>query len=208
MFEVLGHYRARIEASDVLERLDLAPGFFYVVSCHREENVDDPANLEAFAQTLNALAATRKRRIIFSTHPRTRKRIDELGIPLDPLVEMLRPLGFLDYIQLQLHAAAVLSDSGTITEESSILGLPALNLRQAHERPEGMEEGAVIMTGLGWTSVERGLEALEAVHGEARPAERASRLVRDYDAPNVSQTVLRTILSYTDYVNRTVWRKS
>jgi UDP-N-acetylglucosamine 2-epimerase (non-hydrolysing) len=174
-----------------------------VVSCHREENVDVEANLHRFVETLNQLAATRKRRIIVSTHPRTRARLEALGLRLDPLVDLHKPLGFLDYIQLQRSAAAVLSDSGTITEEASILDLPALNLREAHERPEGMEEGAVMMTGLRWDRVEQGLAMLEA----ARPEGRRARLVADYDAPNVSQTVARVILSYTDYVNRVVWRK-
>ncbi len=203
MQEVLHHAMPRIEASDVLNRLSLTPGGYYVVSCHREENVDAEGNLRHFVETLNQLAAARKRRVIISTHPRTRARLQALGIVLDPLVELLKPLGFLDYIRLQMSAAAVLSDSGTITEESSILDLPALNLREAHERPEGMEEGAVMMTGLSWDRVKQGLTMLES----NRPEGRQTRIVADYDAPNVSQTVARVILSYTDYVNRVVWRR-
>jgi UDP-N-acetylglucosamine 2-epimerase (non-hydrolysing) len=204
MYEVLHHAMARIQASDVLSRLALEPGGYYVVSCHREENVDSEVNLLRLVETLNQLAASRGKRIIMSTHPRTRSRLDALGIVLNPLVELLKPLGFLDYIKLQTSAAAVLSDSGTITEEASILDFPALNIRDAHERPEGMEEGAVMMTGLAWERVQQGLVMLEAT---ARAEGRQTRLVRDYDAPNVSQTVARVILSYTDYVNRVVWRR-
>ena len=203
MFEVLHHAMPRIEASDILGRLALQPGEYYVVSCHREENVDAEDNLRRLVETLNQLASSRQRRIIMSTHPRTRARLEALGLHLDPQVELLKPLGFLDYIKLQLSAAAVLSDSGTITEESSILDFPALNIREAHERPEGMEEGAVMMTGLVWERVDQGLAMLEA---ENRPG-RQSRIVADYDAPHVSQTVARVILSYTDYVNRVVWRR-
>jgi UDP-N-acetylglucosamine 2-epimerase (non-hydrolysing) len=203
MYEVLHHAMPRIQASEVLTRLALQPGDYFVVSCHREENVDAEANLTRFVDTLNQLARSRGRRIIVSTHPRTRARLEARGLRLDPLVELLKPLGFLDYIKLQMSAAAVLSDSGTITEESSILDLPALNLREAHERPEGMEEGAVMMTGLAWERVDQGLAMLEAGRREGRQ----TRLVADYDAPNVSQTVARVILSYTDYVNRVVWRR-
>lgn len=203
MYEVLHHAMPRIQASEVLTRLALRPGDYFVVSCHREENVDAEANLARFVDTLNQLARSRGKRIIVSTHPRTRARLEALGLSLDPLVELLKPLGFLDYIKLQMSAAAVLSDSGTITEESSILDLPALNLREAHERPEGMEEGAVMMTGLAWERVDQGLAMLESGRGEGRHA----RLVADYDAPKVSQTVARVILSYTDYVNRVVWRR-
>ena len=204
MFEVLQHAMPRIQASDILVRLGLKPGDYYVVSCHREENVDSEPTLRRLVDTLNHLAASRGRRIIVSTHPRTRARLEPLGIPLDPLIELLKPLGFLDYIKLQTSAAAVLSDSGTITEESSILDFPALNIREAHERPEGMEEGAVMMTGLGWDRVTQGLAMLEAGAADGR----RTCLVRDYMAPNVSQTVSRVILSYTDYINRVVWRRT
>lgn len=203
MFEVLQHAAPKVAASDVLPRLGLAPGAYYLVSCHREENVDSQVNLLRLVESLNRLAATRGRRIIVSTHPRTRARLDALGLALDPLVELMKPLGFNDYIRLQQSAAAVLSDSGTITEEASILDLPALNIREAHERPEGMEEGTVMMTGLAWERVEQGLAMLEAGTAPGR----RTRLVEDYDAPNVSQTVARVILSYTDYVNRVVWRR-
>ena len=203
MYEVLHHAMAKIEASDVLSRLSLEPGGYYVVSCHREENVDSEANLLRLVETMNQLAGSRGKRIIMSTHPRTRARLEALGIVLNPLVELLKPLGFLDYIKLQKSAAAVLSDSGTITEESSILDFPALNIRDAHERPEGMEEGAVMMTGLAWERVDQGLVMLESVLSEGRQ----TSIVRDYHAPNVSQTVARVILSYTDYVNRVVWRR-
>lgn len=203
MLEVIRHAMPRIVASDILDRQGLDPGGFYVVSCHREENVDAEPNLRALVETLNRLATSRDRRIIMSTHPRTRARIETLGQRLHSKVELHKPLGFLDYIKLQMNAAAVLSDSGTITEESSILDLPALNIRDAHERPEGMEEGAVMMTGLAWDRVDQGLAMLESSHGEGR----RTRLVADYDAPQVSQTVSRIILSYTDYVNRVVWRR-
>ncbi|MGA2079043.1 MAG: UDP-N-acetyl glucosamine 2-epimerase [Holophaga sp.] len=206
MYEVIHHYLDRIQASRAVETLGVAPGAFYLVSCHREENVDDQDHLLKFVDTLNQLAATRKRRIIVSTHPRTRKRLDACPIALDPLVELMKPMSFTDYVRLQTEAAAVLSDSGTITEESNILDFPALNIREAHERPEGMEEGAVMMTGLAWERVAQGLALLE--QAVRVPGQRTTRLVRDYDAPNVSQTVVRIILSYTDYINRTVWHRS
>lgn len=203
MFEVLSSYRERIEASDVLMRLGLTEQDYFVVSCHREENVDSPRNLADFANTLNQLAGTFDRRVIVSTHPRTRKRLDGLGVTLDPRVQLLKPLGFFDYIQLQVNSRAVLSDSGTITEESSILNFPALNIREAHERPEGMEEGAVMMVGLAWERVLQGLTVLETqLRGESRNL----RPVADYQMPNVSEKVLRILLSYTDYVNDVVWR--
>jgi UDP-N-acetyl-L-fucosamine synthase len=204
MFEVLTHYRPKIDRSDVLERLRLAPGDYFVVSAHREENIDAPPQFAKLAALLNGLAVNHGRRVIVSTHPRTRKRIDSEKVAIDPRVELLKPLGFTDYVKLQLSAAAVLSDSGTITEESSILNLPALNIRQAHERPEGMEEAAVMMTGLELENVERGLAVLAA---QRLGPERDLRIVADYSVPNVSEKVLRIILSYTDYVNRTVWSK-
>lgn len=204
MFEVLTHYRPRIDGSDVLMRLGLTAGDYFVVSCHREENVDAPEQLQRLAETLNSLAGEYGQRVIMSTHPRTRKRLEIAGVVLDPLVELMNPLGFFDYVRLQMEARAVLSDSGTISEESSILNFRALNIREAHERPEAMEEGAVMMTGLRWARIRQGLEVLEA---QPRGAERSLRLVSDYAMPNVSDKVLRILLSYTDYVNRTVWRR-
>jgi len=203
MCEVLHHYQPKIEASDVLTRLGLAEQEYYVVSAHREENVDDPAQFAGLVEVLRNLAAT-GRRVIMTTHPRTRKRIEAEGVALPPQVELMKPFGFRDYVQLQRHARAVLSDSGTITEESSILNFPALNIRQAHERPEGMEEGAVMMVGLAWPRVREGLAILET---QPRGNERRFRIVNDYNMPNVSEKVVRIIISYTDYVNRVVWQK-
>jgi UDP-N-acetyl-L-fucosamine synthase len=204
MFEVLQHYRDKIEQSSVLERLGLDAGKYFVVSSHREENVDSPRQLAKLAEVLNYLSGTYRERIIFSTHPRTRKRINEAGLKLDPLVELLKPLGFPDYIHLQQHARAVLSDSGTISEESSILNFPAVNLREAHERPEGMEEASVMLTGM---DVDRVAQALDILSQQPRGDVRMLRLVDDYSMPNVSDKVLRLVLSYTDYINRVVWRK-
>ncbi|KAA3652437.1 MAG: UDP-N-acetylglucosamine 2-epimerase (non-hydrolyzing) [Proteobacteria bacterium] len=205
MFEVLTHYRPKIDTSNVVGRLGLQAGQYFVVSCHREENVDAPEQLLRLADTLNSLARDYGQRVIMSTHPRTRRRLEAAGVVFDPLVELMKPLGFFDYVKLQMDARAVLSDSGTISEESSILNFRALNIREAHERPEAMEEGAVMMTGLGWTRVRQGLDILEA---QPRGGERLLRLVGDYAMPNVSDKVLRIVLSYTDYVNRTVWRKA
>jgi len=203
MFEVLHHYLPKIEASDVLARLGLQAGRYYVVSAHREENVDDPRQFENLVNVLMRLAGSGLR-VVMSTHPRTRKRIEAGNVALPAEVEVVRPFGFSDYVKLQCHARAVLSDSGTITEEASILNFPALNLRQAHERPEGMEEGAVMMTGLTWPRVSEALALLET---QSRGADRVLRLVEDYAAPNVSDKVVRIILSYVDYVNRVVWHK-
>lgn len=204
MYEVLHHYLPQIEASDVLTRLGLTAGEYYVVSAHREENVDAPAQFAALIHVLTQLAEMFGQRIIMSTHPRTRKRMEAEGVILPPLVEMMKPFGFHDYVQLQRQARAVLSDSGTITEESSILNFPALNIRQAHERPEGMEEGAVMMVGLSWSRIQEGLAILET---QPRSEARLLQLVGDYGVPNVSEKVVRIILSYTDYVNRAVWQK-
>jgi UDP-N-acetylglucosamine 2-epimerase len=203
MYEVLHDYRGKIDASDVLMRLGLTAGSYFVVSCHREENVDVPASLRRLVDVLNGLARQFGERIIVSTHPRTRKSLEASGAALEPQVELLKPLGFPDYIALQQSARAVLSDSGTITEESSILNFPALNIREAHERPEGMEEGAVMLVGL---NLERVLQGLAVLADQPRGEDRLLRPVRDYESPNVSDKVLRIILSYTDYVNRVVWR--
>lgn len=204
MYEVLNYYRPGIERSDVLSRLGLKDQDYYVASSHREENIDDPAQFGKLVNLLNGLAEHYGRRIIVSTHPRTRKKIDAMGVRLRPEVELLKPLGLLDYVHLQMHALVSLSDSGTITEESSILNFPALNIRNAHERPEGMEEGAVIMTGMDWDHVLDGVRVLQT---QPRGAERNLRMVADYAVPNVSEKVVRIILSYTDYVNRVVWHR-
>lgn len=204
MFEVLEYYADRIASSDVLQRLALEEGEYFVVSTHREENVDSERSLDRLATILNHLAETYDRPVIVSTHPRTQKRIDARGISFSDRVRLLKPLGFHDYIRLQKSARAVLSDSGTISEESSILNFPALNIREAHERPEAVEETAVIMTGL---SVERVIEGLGVLERQGRGEKRTLRQVSDYSMPNVSDKMVRIILSYTDYVRRVVWRE-
>jgi UDP-N-acetylglucosamine 2-epimerase (non-hydrolysing) len=204
MGEVLDHYRPQIEASAVLDRLSLEAGRYFVVSCHREENVDAPVQLGRLVAVLNGLAERYQERVIVSTHPRTRKRLDEAAVVVDQRVELLKPLGFPDYVCLQRNARAVLSDSGTISEESSILNFPALNIREAHERPEAMEEGAVMLTGF---DPGRVFQALAILADQARGAERLIQPVADYSKPNVSDKVLRLLMSYTDYVNRVVWQK-
>jgi len=204
MFEVLSTYRDGIESSDVLTRLELKAHEFFVVSAHREENIDSDVNFKKLTDSLNLIAETYNIPVIISTHPRTQKRIDTMGIKFHSLIQLLKPLGFKDYNKLQLSAKAVLSDSGTINEESSILNFPALNLREAHERPEGMEEAAVIMTGLGSERIMQGLAILES---QPRDSERLIRQVYDYSMPNVSDKMVRIIHSYTDYVNRVVWKK-
>ncbi|MEW6292607.1 MAG: UDP-N-acetylglucosamine 2-epimerase (non-hydrolyzing) [Pseudomonadota bacterium] len=205
MAEVLAHYREKIDASDVLARLGLAAGRYFVVSSHREENVDAPERLRLLAEVLNKLAGEYDCPIVMSVHPRTRKRLDVDGLKIDPRVQLLKPLGFFDYVQLQRNARATLSDSGTISEESSILNFPALNLRETHERLEGMEEGAVMMVGMNWERIRQAILILDA---QPRGESRLLRPVADYQMPNVSDKVLRVILSYTDYVNRTVWHKA
>ncbi len=204
MFEVLNHYKAKIESSDVLERLGLKEQQYFIVSAHREENINSDQNFLDLVEMLNAVAEKYQFPVIVSTHPRTRKRIEQLNIEFHTLVQLLKPLGFSDYNKLQLSAKAALSDSGTINEESSILNFPALNLRQAHERPEGMEEAAVMMVGL---TAERILQGLEILESQARGEERLLRLVADYSMPNVSDKVVRIIMSYTDYVNRVIWKQ-
>lgn len=204
MFEVLTHYRSQIEASGVLELLNLARHEYFIVSSHREENIDSEKNFSKLVEILNSVAEDYQLPVVVSTHPRTMKRIKIGGATFHPLVKLLKPLGFHDYVNLQLNAKAVLSDSGTITEESSILNFPAVNIREAHERPEGMEEGAVMMVGL---ELDRVRQALSILETQKRGDERNLRIVDDYMAPNVSDKVLRIILSYTDYVNRVVWKK-
>ncbi|MGO4313937.1 non-hydrolyzing UDP-N-acetylglucosamine 2-epimerase [Pseudomonas sp. KB_15] len=204
MFEVLTHYREGIDASDVLERLGLQAGQFFVVSAHREENIDSDKNFLKLVEVLNAVAKTYDLPVIVSTHPRTQKRVDALGVVFHKNVRLLKPLGFKDYNKLQLASKAALSDSGTINEESSILNFPALNLREAHERPEGMEEAAVMMVGL---ELERVLQGLQLLESQGRDENRSLRLVADYSMPNVSEKVVRIIHSYRDYVMRTVWRR-
>ena len=204
MFEVLNTYRKGIDSSDVLERLKLKNHEFFVVSAHREENVDSDVNFFKLTNSLNLIAETYNIPVIISTHPRTQKRIDAMGIKFHGLIQLLKPLGFKDYNKLQISAKAVLSDSGTINEESSIMNFPALNLREAHERPEGMEEAAVIMTGLGSERIMQGLAILES---QPRDSERLIRQVYDYSMPNVSDKMVRIIHSYTDYVNRVIWKK-
>ena len=205
MYEVLAHYASRIEASDVLSRLGLDAERYFVVSAHREENVDGDRAFGKLVAILNAVAEDQNLPLIVSTHPRTMKRIEGTGTTFHPNVRLMKPLGFLDYVKLQCGARAVLSDSGTINEESSILNFPALNLREAHERPEGMEEAVVMMVGL---EVERVLQGLAILAHQSRGASRSLRLVADYSMPNVSDKVVRIIHSYTDYVQRVVWRRS
>jgi UDP-N-acetylglucosamine 2-epimerase (non-hydrolysing) len=199
MFEVLNSRREDIEKSDILERLELEEGKYFVVSAHREENINDEKNFLDLVDSLNAVAEKYKLPLIVSTHPRTRKMIEAKEVEFHPLIRTMKPLGFNDYVKLQIKAKAVLSDSGTISEESSILGFRALNIRQAHERPEAMEEASVMMVGLKKERILQGLEILET------QAKDTLRTVGDYSMPNVSDKVVRIILSYTDYVNRVVW---
>ena len=204
MFEVLTHYRAQIDASSILTYLELEEGEYFVVSAHREENIESPQNFAKLVDVINTVAQDHNLPVIVSTHPRTQKRIDAMNSKFHPLVRLMKPLGFHDYVKLQLSARASLSDSGTINEESSILNFPALNLREAHERPEGMEEATVMMVGL---EVERIRQGLAILVTQPRGDKRGNRLVADYSMPNVSDKVVRIIHSYTDYVNRVVWKK-
>jgi UDP-N-acetylglucosamine 2-epimerase (non-hydrolysing) len=204
MFEVLSHYRPQIEKSEILTNLGLTEEQYFLVSAHREENIEPEVSFRNLVSLINGVAKDYDFPVIVSTHPRTQKRISLAGATFHPRVRLLRPLGFHDYVKLQIHAKAVLSDSGTINEESSILNFPALNLRESHERPEGMEEGAVMMTGL---DLERVRQCLRLLHEQGRGDVRSMRLVSDYGMPNVSDKVVRIIHSYTDYVNRVVWKK-
>jgi UDP-N-acetylglucosamine 2-epimerase (non-hydrolysing) len=205
MKEVHLHYRLQVEASDILGRLKMVTGKYFLVSAHREENVDDEEHFTSLLESLNAIMKKYEKPVIVSTHPRTRKRLEALGYrKFDKRIQFLKPLGFFDYVKLQMNAYCVVSDSGTITEESSILNFPAVTIRQAHERPEGMDEGTVIMCGLKASTV---MDAIDTVVSQHSRNERRFRLVPDYDVDNVSKKVLRIILSYTDYVNRTVWYK-
>ncbi|WP_373332717.1 non-hydrolyzing UDP-N-acetylglucosamine 2-epimerase [Thiopseudomonas alkaliphila] len=204
MFEVLNYYRQGIEQSDVLQSLGLESGKFFIVSAHREENIDSDKNFLKLVDVLNTVAAHYDYPVIVSTHPRTQKRVDAMGVEFHKNVRLLKPLGFKDYNKLQLSAKAALSDSGTINEESSILNFPALNLREAHERPEGMEEAAVMMVGL---EVERVMQGLQVLESQLAGSERTLRLVGDYSMPNVSDKVVRIVHSYRDYVMRTVWKR-
>lgn len=208
MFEVLTYYRPQIDASDVLKRLSLMAQQFFVVSAHREENIESPQSFSKLVAVINGVAHAHGLPVIVSTHPRTQKRIDASGAQFHPLVRLLKPLGFHDYVKLQMEAKAVLSDSGTINEEASILNFPALNLREAHERPEGMEEAAVMMVGLEFDRVRQALTIVAAQpRGVQRFDPHGIRQVGDYSMPNVSDKVLRILHSYTDYVNRVVWKK-
>ncbi len=205
MREVLDHYMPKIEASDVLEHLSLQPGGYFIVSLHREENVDTAQNLLDLVETLNALADAYNVPVIVSTHPRTQKRLDALELgKMNPLVQFLKPFGFCDYVKLQMEALCVVSDSGTITEEGSLLNLPAITVRNAHERPEGMDVGTLIMAGL---KKHRVLDAVRVIVAQHDRTKRVMAPVQDYESPSVSKQVLRVVLSYTDYINRTVWRQ-
>lgn len=204
MCEVLMHYRPKIAASEALDRIGLRSGAYFLVSVHREENIESDQNFAGLVRVLNTLASMWELPVVVSTHPRTRKRIDAMRVTLDSRVRLLKPLGFSDYVRLQMDAKAVLSDSGTINEEASILNFKALNLREAHERPEAMEEAVVMMVGM---NVERVMQGLAILESQPAGAERLLRPVADYSMPNVSAKVVRIIHSYVDYVNRVVWKK-
>lgn len=205
MREVLAHYRAKIDASNALERLGLKRGHYFVLSAHREENIDAPEQFRRLTELPNLLVSSYGEPVVFSIHPRTRKRIEAEGTAFPESVRLLKPLAFSDYVHLMMGARATLSDSGTITEESSILNFRALNIREAHERPEGMEEGAAMMTGL---DAERILECLRVLESQTTGAQRTLGIVADYDVPNVSEKVTRILHSYVSYINRNVWHKT
>lgn len=204
MREVLEYYLPKINSSNILKELGITQEKYFIVSSHREENVDSQNNLKKLLEILDAIAKKYQYPVIVSTHPRTRKKLDELKINIDPLVVFHKPFGFLDYVHLQMNAKAALSDSGTITEESSILNFPAVNLREVHERPEGFEEAAVMFSGL---NVDRVLQCLEILESQSRGSKRNIYMVKDYETQNVSDKVLRIIQSYTDFVNSKVWKK-
>jgi len=204
LFEVLNFYMPKINASEVLTSLKLTPREYFLVSCHREENVDNPALFKQFIEMLNGLVQTFDQPIVLSAHPRTQKRITESGLTLDSRIIILKPLGFFDYVKLQLNARVVLSDSGSISEEASVLNFPALNIREAHERPEAMEEVPVMMVGL---NLDRVYQAIQLLDQDGAVGKKGLRIVADYEVPNVSEKVVRILHSYTDYVNRTVWKK-
>ncbi len=204
LFEVLSVFKDDINNSSIIDKLELKEQNYFLVSAHREENIEDPVQFDKLIDILNKLCELFEKRIIITTHPRTKNKIEERNVKLNPLVELLKPLGFFDYVKLQICSKAVLSDSGTITEESSILNFPAINIREAHERPEGMEEGSVILTGL---DIERIKDALIILENQCRGEQRNLMIVDDYNVPNVSDKVLRILLSYTNYVNKFVWHK-
>ena len=204
MYEVLQHYLPKIENSDILKKFELKKSMYFLVSAHREENIESRTHFEKLINVLNTISRNYGIPVIVSTHPRTQKRIDNSNLKLHKLIKLCKPLGFFDYVNLQINSRAVLSDSGTITEEASILNFPAINLREAHERPEGMEEASVIMVGL---EASRVLQGLEILKNQKRDKERNLELVKDYNVPNVSEKVVRIILSYTDYVKRVVWKE-
>jgi len=205
MYEVVHHYLPKIKASTILHDLKLVKDEYFIVSTHRAENVDSDESFMKIVNILNTIAEKYQKPVIVSTHPRTRKRVEKTGAKFHELVQLMKPMGFTDYVNLQMNAKAALSDSGTISEESSILNFPALNLREAHERPEAMEEASVMMVGL---NIERIMQALDVLSTQGRDENRTLREVADYSMPNVSEKVVRIILSYTDYINRVVWRKS
>jgi len=204
MYEVIHYYLPKIEASNILDKLKLKERDYFLVSCHREENIDDRVHFKSLVNVLNSLAEDHGKRIIVSTHPRTRKKIESENIALNSLIEIMKPFSFTDYVRLELGAIAVLSDSGTITEESSILNFPALNIREAHERPEGMEEGSVMLVGLNYRQIRQALKVLD---DQERGDKRTLEIVKDYSVHNVSDKVIRIITSYVTYVQREVWKK-
>ena len=205
MCEVLNYYLPKVKKSKILDELKLSKNQYFVISSHREENINSERNFENLISVLNLIAEKYKKAVIVSTHPRTLKMIQERNIQFNPLIQLLKPFGFSDYIHLQMNAKAVLSDSGTISEESSILNFPALNIREAHERPEAMEEASVMMVGM---NIERIFQGLKVLETQKHKDERTLRLVEDYSMPNVSDKIVRIILSYTDYVNRVIWQKT